>query len=212
MQSRRMGVVGMALLLGLAGCEESTGPEESATIRLAAVGDVEAGPSTSRGASDSQAVLASDGSAQGTVQFTARVYVQSNSGAWVAVMEQAAQSVTVDASGRGGTQVIASESLEARSYNRVRVVFERVNANVTGGIQLGIGGLLTGAVQVNLGSDSEVVVEREVEVNAQTGSTTTIVINLNADAWLSKADAQAKAVSEAEFQSAVRIFAQSGSA
>jgi hypothetical protein len=209
MLSRWMGIVGMSFLLRSAGCEESTGPDGSATVQVAAVGDLESGPSASRGSGYSQAVLASDGSAQGTVQFTVRVYVQSNTGAWVEVTEQATQNVTVDASGRGGMQVIASETLEARSYHRVRVVFERVNATVTGGIQLGIGGLLTGAVQVNLGSDREVVVEREVEVNAQMGSTATIVINLNADTWLSKADAQAKGVSEAEFQSAVRIFAQS---
>lgn len=196
------------LLAGLTACEDATGPGGSATLQVAAVGDTESGPSAALSPSYSQAVLARDGSAQGTVQFTARVFVQTSAGSWIALTEQAAQSTTVDASGRGGAQVFASEDVEAQSYNRVRVVFERVNANVTGGIQLSLGGLLTGLVQVNLGSDSEVVVEREVEVDARSGTASTVVINLNADAWLSRADAQSKAVSEAEFQSAVRVYAQ----
>lgn len=212
MRNGWIGTAGAAVLLGMVGCEESTGPEEGATVRVEAVGDVAAGPSPARGSGYSQAVLAADGSAQGTEQFTARVYMQTSSGAWVALTEEAAQNVTVDAYGRSGGQVVAIETIEARSYDRVRVVFDRVSANVMGGIQLGIGGLLTGTVQVNFGTDSEIVVEREVEVTAREGTTTTLVINLNTDAWLSQAAAQAKAVSEAEFESAVRGFAQSRSA
>ena len=101
----------------------------------------------------------------------------------------------------------ARSEIEAESYNRVRVVFQDVDANLSSGIQVGTG-FLTGNVSVNLESDGQVVVEREVNVSASTGAASRIVINLNADAWLNSANAQTRTVSETEFRNAVRITAQ----
>jgi hypothetical protein len=203
---------GLLLLGSLTGCEDATGPEAGeARVQAAAIGDGETASASlsPEGLHFSQALTDASGQVQGTVEFAARVEIQNETGAWVDLTQQAAQSAQVDASGEGGAQVFAREEVGAQTYTRARITFENVQANVTGGLEIGVGNLLTGTIQVNLGSDSQVVVEREIVLRAESGTTSTLVVDLNADAWLQKADAKAKAVSAADFQSAVRITAQS---
>jgi hypothetical protein len=87
------------------------------------------------------------------------------------------------------------------------VVLEEVSANVTGGVQLSAGGALQGEVRVGAeGSSEPAVVERDVEVRVSAGGTTRLVVDLNADAWLSRADAESRTVARSELESAVRVF------
>lgn len=145
--------------------------------------------------------------AQGTVTFQARVYVQSTTSGWVEITNGVAGQGTVDASGHGQALAFASSRLEAGSYNRVRVVFEDVEANLSTGIQIGTG-LLTGSVSVNLEGDGQVVVEREVTVTATDGATSQVLINLNSGAWLSTTNVATRTVNEAAFRTAVQVTAQ----
>lgn len=195
--------VWIAAALVLGACENTAGPGDGAWMEVAAVGeDGGAARSVSPGETRSQQT-----SASGTVSFDARVYVQTSAGAWLELTDGAAESVTVDAAGQSESRAFASERLEAGSYSRVRVVFEQVDAQVNGSIQIGTG-LLSGAVTVDLQGDNQVVVEREVNVTARTAATTRLLVNLNADAWLNRANAQTKTVSEAEFASAVAVVAR----
>lgn len=197
-----------ALVMALAACDgDVTGSGSGdARLQVSARGD---------DAPASQSVSVRDGapsythtSAQGTIDFRARVYVQSSTSGWVELTNQAASAASVAASGHGEAVAFASSRVEAGSYNRVRVVFEDVDANISGGLQLSTGGLLTGSISVNLESDGQVVVEREVNVSASSGATTQLVLNLNADAWLTRANATTRTVSEAEFRNAVQITAR----
>ena len=177
-----------------------------AQMQVMARGD-DAAPSQSVSAQDGGAPSFSHGSASGTVDFRARVYVQTNTSGWVELTNRGAAEGTVDASGHGQAVAFASSRLQAGSYSRVRVVFEDVDAHLSGGLQIGTG-LLTGSVSVNLESDGQVVVERTVSVQARSGETARLLINLNAGAWLNSANAQTRTVSEAEFRNAVAITAQ----
>lgn len=141
--------------------------------------------------------------AQGTIEFRARVYVQSTTSGWVELTNNAASSGSVNASGHGDAVAFVSSRVDAESYNRVRIIFQDVDANVTAGA-----GLLTGNVSVDLAGDGQVVVEREVNVSASTTATTQLLINLNADAWLNQANATTRTVSEASFRNAVAVAAQ----
>ncbi len=78
---------------------------------------------------------------------------------------------------------------------------------MSGGLQISTG-LLTGTVSVQAQSGSTIVVERDVSLSARAGATTRLLVNLNADAWLSQANAQTRTVSEAAFRSAVRVAAE----
>ncbi|HEX2095008.1 MAG TPA: DUF4382 domain-containing protein [Longimicrobiaceae bacterium] len=197
-------VLAAVLALGLGACDETTAPEGAATMQVAARGDDGAGSTSTGGgvASFSQSLSG----AEGTVEFRARVWARTDAGEWVELTRRTVERVTVDASGRGEAKVFATTSVEAGGYNRVRVVFEEVQANVTGGIQIGLGGVLTGQVRVDLQSDSQVTVEREVDAEAEAGASTQLLIDLNSDAWLGSTNTQTRTVSEAQFQSAVRVL------
>jgi hypothetical protein len=103
--------------------------------------------------------------------------------------------------------VIATTAVSARRYDRVRIEFDRVEADLTGGVQVG-GSLLTGVVRVDVGSGDRVVIEREVTIEARAGATTNLEIDLNASAWLNRASAGARTVTAADFSSAVLVRAR----
>jgi len=195
----------LAAALVLAACEGDVTGSGDARLQVAARGDD--APAAQSVSSADGAPRFSHASAQGTIDFSARVYVQSSTSGWVELTNQAASTASVAASGHGDAVAFASSRVEAGSYNRVRVVFEDVDAHLSGGLQLTTG-LLTGTVSVNLESDGQVVVEREVNVTARSGASTQLLLNLNADAWLSRASAQTRTVAEAEFRNAVQITAQ----
>jgi hypothetical protein len=203
MNGKGLWIAAAALVVGA--CDNPTGSGDEAWMEVAAVGE-DGGASRSVSPSESGA-RSQQSSASGTVSFDARVYVQTAAGAWLELTDGAAESVSVDAAGQSESRAFASERVEAGSYSRVRVVFEDVDAQVNGSIQIGTG-LLSGAVSVDLQGDNQVVVEREVNVTARTAATTRLLVNLNADAWLSRANAQTKTVSEAEFASAVAVTAR----
>lgn len=199
-------VLAAALLLAACDGDVTGSGGGDARMQVAARGD-DAPASQSVQSADGGAPSFSHTSAQGTIDFRARVYVQSSTSGWIELTEGAAGQGTVDASGHGSAVAFASSNVQAGSYNRVRVVFEDVDANLSGGLQISTG-LLTGSVSVNLESDGQVVVEREINVSASSGATAQVLINLNADAWLNQANASTRTVSEASFRNAVAITAQ----
>ncbi len=198
----------LAAALVLAACNgDATGTGGGdARMNVGVRGD-DAPASQSLQSADGGAPSFAQTSAAGTIDFRARVYVQSSTSGWVELTNGAAGSGTVDASGRGSALAFASGRVAAGSYNRVRVVFEDVDANLNGGLQVS-SGLLTGSVSVNLESDGQVVVEREISVSASSSAATQVIINLNADAWLNQANATTRTVSEASFRNAVVVTAQ----
>ncbi|HEX2077111.1 MAG TPA: hypothetical protein VHG08_05365 [Longimicrobium sp.] len=195
------------LVLSMAACDgDATGTAGGdAQMQVAARGDDAPAAQSVSPARDGGSY--SHGTAQGTIDFRARVYVHSSTRGWVEVTNAAASTARVAASGHGEAVAFASGRVNADSYNRVRVVFEHVDANLSAGLQIS-SGVLIGTVSVNLESDQQVVVEREVNVSARSGAASRIVINLNADAWLNSANAETRTVSETEFRNAVRITAQ----
>lgn len=194
-----------ALALALGGCDEATAPGAGgqSAVEVGVRGDDSGSASASRSA---EGPRMSHGTASGTVEVTARVFVQSRLGEWVEVTRNAARQ-TVQASGSDGIQVLAQGRIDAGEYRRVRVEFERVQANVRAGVTIGTS-LLTGVVTVDGGTDGRIVVEREVAMEAEAGSEAEVEINLNAEQWLRRADTQTRAVAEAEFRSAVSIVAR----
>lgn len=202
MKTIRMPVFAAALVLALGACDSATGTsgDGDATLQIAARGDD--APATQR--SPESGARFTHGSASGTVDFTARVYVQTSAGGWTEVT--GAEQATVDASGHGSAVVLANARVEADSYARVRVVFEEVEAHMNGSLQVSTG-LLTGDVRVQLGADNGVTVERQVNATVTAGGTTRLLINLNAGAWLNQASATTRTVSEAAFAAAVQVTA-----
>lgn len=198
-------VLAAALSLpALTGCDEATGPSGQGEVEVMVTGDSE---SSSAAISPSRYGTSGSG-AEGTVDVRARVYLLAEAGQWVEVTQGGAAEATVSASGSGGGAMLARARVDGRSYGRVRVVFERVEADVSGGVVVGVGSLLQGRVTVDLAGGGQAVVEREVDVTVRSGSSAELTIDLNSDAWLSRANAETRTVSRADFEAAVRVIAR----
>lgn len=192
------------LLVSAAGCSDAgpTGATEEATTEVRVAGDDPDGGSASR--TESPASSASSADLEGSVQVAARVYLQSTSGTWVELTGNGAAEQTVDASGEEGFRLLARTEVDATTYQRVRVVFEDVRAEVEGGLAVQIG---AGSVSLGLDTGSDVTVEREIELHAEAGSVSRIDIDLNASEWLGAAVA-GEAGAASAFASAVTVGAR----
>jgi hypothetical protein len=199
---KKLGTMALAGLMtvGLAACDtEPTAPaQDAATMEVVLYGDAESGSSAASQALHGNAA----GEATGSVEVRARVYVQSNTRGWVELTNGAAARQTVGMASEAEGRVLTSSQVRAESYTRVRVVFEDVRAQVTGGLNLGTG-LLQGEVRV--GAQGGTTVEREVQFTVRSGTTSRLVIDLNAQTWLQRADTSTRMVGESEFRNAVAI-------
>ena len=191
--------LGALLAVGATGCDEpvAPGPAGSSEMRVGVRGDEPSG-----GATDGPAASRSAESS-GRIEIAARVYLWSEGPGWVEITRGTAEQ-TVEASGSDGVRALASARVEAGSYRRVRVEFERVERTTIASAEIG-GGVISGSVRVDGGSDGRVSVERELRVEARGGAEGDLVIDLNADQWYDGASAGASTVSEAEFSQALRI-------
>lgn len=191
------------VLLSVTACSdgEPTGLEEGrAAAEVRVHGDASSGASESRAESSS-----GEGSElEGSVDLQARVYLQTEAGQWVELTRGSAEQ-TVEASGSDGFKLLASSEIEAESYHRVRVEFERVRGDLSGGLVLGLNGG-SAQLRVDVGSSGRVTVEREVDLAAHASTTTRIDIDLNTAQWAGAGDS-AGLVAQGAFASAVAITA-----
>lgn len=132
---------------------------------------------------------------QGTVTFTGTLSLVAEDGS-VAPVADAPRTVTVRLDGR---EPFAQRRVPAERYVRARVTFTRVEAEVTGGV-LGV----SGRVEVQL-PPGGVVVERAVSMPDPERARETVLVDLNASAWL--AAAVGGVVPASVFESAVRVRA-----
>ena len=134
----------------------------------------------------------------GTVTFDARVYLVR--GGTVDALGTGTASVAVN--GRD-TVTVASGRAARVDYPVARVVFTRVTANVTGGLVIG-GTSLTGQVNVAIAPGDSIVVESPVDLGGRDDDAT-LLVDLDASAWLVLANPLTRIVPAAAFQSAVKL-------
>ncbi|HEU0054012.1 MAG TPA: hypothetical protein VFQ39_12590 [Longimicrobium sp.] len=194
-------LLGAALVAALGACESATGPgaEDGPVMEVAARGEDAPAASVSP---DGGAPRFTHTASRGSVEFRARVYVRSSAGGWAELTDGAFQRASVDAGGHGSSQIFAGSRVEAGTYDRVRMVFDEVNADITASVTVG-GASLTGNVSVATGDS--LVVERTIQAQASAGFTTQLLLNLNADAWLSRVNLATRTVSAADFASAIGV-------
>lgn len=192
MQWRKIPLLVLALLA--AGCGRDAVAGGYKEVETVAVGDGDAGGSASRAPAGARRLSLSV--PQGTLTFVAAVSLVAEDGGPVPVTDGARTvQLTID-----GRESFAEARVLRTRYARVRVVFTRVEADVTGGL-LGI----TGLVKVGIAPGGSLVVERDVPL-ADADRRDTVVVDLNASAWL--AAAVAGTVPAPVFESAVRIRAE----
>lgn len=196
-----------ALLAGIAmlsGCGRELVGGGARDVDARATGDGTGGGSPSLG--PSYAVAAGGGpvfqtnGVSGTIAFDARVYLVRSGQA--EPVNGPATGVTVNANGRD-TALVAAGRVDDVDYPVARVVFTRVTANVTGGLVIGGIGL-TGRVDVGIAPGDSVVVEMPVDLG-DPDDDATLLIDLDASAWLFTANPVTRLVSAAAFRNAVKL-------
>jgi hypothetical protein len=138
--------------------------------------------------------------AQGTITFDARVSLLSPNRAEAVNPTPASAAVRID--GRDTVRLTGSE-VPRGSYDRVRIVFTRVHADVTSGLVIG-GITITGRVNVAINPGDSVAVERPVSLGGQ-GDDVRLLVDLDASAWLASTNVVTRIVPAAAFQSAVKV-------
>ena len=135
----------------------------------------------------------------GTITFDARVSLV-RSGQATPLNGTATGTVSVNGH---DTVTVVSGRVDDVDFPVARVVFTRVTANVTGGLLIGGVGL-TGQVNVGIAPGDSVVVEMPVDLG-DPDDDATLLIDLDASAWLFAANPATRLVAASVFRSAVKL-------
>jgi hypothetical protein len=191
-------LAGAALLsFALAACDGESPtqpPEEHGTVEAVVRDDP--------GASGSSAAMSpARAFASGEFEATARIQVQVD-GVWRDLDGLAA--VDVRAEIQGGEETVGSATVEARTYERARVVLTDARTHLDGETQIGVGPIGV-AVTLSIGGGGEVVVESTQPLTVQANGTTRLVLDLNSHVWVDEGAVDAGAVSRSSFESAAAL-------
>jgi hypothetical protein len=186
-----------AAVFPLSGCDGSdpVAPQD---------GTVEAVVRDDPGPAGGPALTSHEGSISGEFEATARVQVFVD-GQWQDLSGLA--NVDTRTEIRGGEGAMGSASVEARTYERVRIVLTNARAEVDGSSHIGLGPIGVD-VTVQIGGGGEVVVEHNQPVTVNAGATTRLVLQLNSHLWLNDAAVMGQAVARSDFESAAVISVQ----
>jgi hypothetical protein len=132
-----------------------------------------------------------------------QVYLQNDmSGQWVELTE-GVRDLTLEL--RGGLERrVAVRFVDSGRYTRLRVVFRKVEASVTGGLVVG-GVPLTGLITVDLGAQGALTVEREMLLEVERDESVDVVMDLNVDVWLPTVSVLTRTVAAAALQGALAV-------
>jgi hypothetical protein len=94
---------------------------------------------------------------------------------------------------------VAVRFLPEGRYSRVRIVFQRVEANVTSGLSV------PGTYRVDVGAGGSVTVEREAAVEVVASRGFDMILDLNSTTWLASASSSTRTVSATAFRNAIAV-------
>lgn len=194
----------LVAVLALGGCGKDFVAGGARDVEVHATGDAtpQGSPSAAR-----MSLAPADGprslsaaAAQGTITFDARVSLLSSNR--VEEVNRAPASTSVRIEGRDTVRLTGGEVRQG-SYDRVRIVFTRVEADVASGLVI-CGVSITGRVAVAIAPADSIVVERPVSLGDEDDDVR-LLVDLDASAWLASTNVVTRIVPAAAFQSAVKV-------
>jgi hypothetical protein len=197
------------LLAGvLTGCGDLTSGGVGEVDVLLSSGELEAEPATGAGV----AAALSTTSIEGTLSVRVQVHLGQGPDRWRELTD-GVQQLELDLADPAPIELARREIREGR-YDRVRMVFGRVEAEVARGLSVD-GDSVTGRVPVDLGIEGRLQVEREVSIDVRSGEPVEIVIELKAADWLRRLDIQACRASscrvdDRDFEEEFRVRTRTG--
>lgn len=196
----RSAAVAALLLLGGAACggEVVGGGQTGEVETVATSGD---GTGARASATPVPGAAATQAGPAGSVEFTAAVaLLRAGSGGEEVLTGGATTRVAL---GGADSARVALRDVPAGTYDRVRVSFSRVTADVAGGLVIG-GVSVTGTVNVAL-APQPLVVERPLSVVVREGERRRVTIDLRGAAWLGATNPATRLVPAAAFRDAVAV-------
>jgi hypothetical protein len=197
------GLAPLALLVALAGCgQELTAGGQHGDVD-AVVTDDPASPSPSLSPEPGGPRLSRSLALvpMGTVTLVGSVTLVTDQGN-PEPLSQAAQTASLSI-GSAGTTSLAQADVPAVNYIVARILFTKVEANVTGGLLLPGGIDLRGTVTVDL--SEPVTVERRIALRVLDSGQHTLTIDVNAATWLVAVNPLTRTIPSAVFASAVTV-------
>jgi hypothetical protein len=200
MRTKRCAAALAALTMFLAGCSGELVGGGQREVDAQATGDGTSGGSAALAPrfslADGETAFQANG-ISGTISFDAKVVLMRGGSAELI----GTGSNRVVAANGSDTVQVASATVASVDYPTARVTFTRVQANVTSGLDIG-GINVTGQVNVALGDS--VVVEMPVDLGDE-DEDATVLIDLDASAWLTAANPVTRVVSSSAFAAAVKL-------
>lgn len=142
------------------------------------------------------------GELEGDVDVTAELFLRSDGGSLVPLNAAGPVTVTLDLAGADEPRV-ATAPVPAGGYDAVVVRFTDVTAHVTGGLEVD-GIPFVGTVEVDLGGTG-LSVTRTVALLVEEDLSVELLVDLDADAWVSLLDVLTATVAGADFAAAVAV-------
>ncbi|OGG46629.1 MAG: hypothetical protein A3F84_05400 [Candidatus Handelsmanbacteria bacterium RIFCSPLOWO2_12_FULL_64_10] len=145
----------------------------------------------------------------GSISANTNAFISADGRTWAALGSPNGVTIALQST-RDSTNLHGETDAPVATYAYVRLVMRSARATIKAGSTIGGVGLASDVILTLGGTDGEVTVEKQVPpFQVSANATTTILFELNAEAWATQQNAQDKVVEDAEIQSftAVRTYA-----
>lgn len=139
--------------------------------------------------------------AQGEFEADARVQVHVD-GEWQNV--SGLTDFHVWAELQGGEETAGSAEVEARTYDRVRIVLRNGRTHLDAESNIGVGPIGV-SLTLSIAGGEEVIVEYGHPVMVEADGTTRLTLDLNSHLWMDQASLESGTVTRSTFESAARL-------
>ena len=112
--------------------------------------------------------------------------------------------------GEGGTGLVARDDFPAGRYDRVAIVFTRVEVDVVRGLVVD-GDTIRGRIRVELESDRRIGIVRRLDLEVRQGRTSVLLLEMRASRWLRRVDRLRRVVDAVDFRELFRVRVREGS-
>lgn len=206
-RTRGLAMLGLAGVVALAaGCDDdATSPEGEAQVS-AEIQDVPDSQEVASRAALAGFLTQDQSSYSGTLTADAQVQVSADGSTFVDLGPPRQVTIQLQ-SADGSTSVHSDVAVDAETYSHIRLVLEGAEATLDAGSEIGTL-VLDASIALDVGSGSQVVIDKEVDVDITADSQTTLVFDLNSEAWITEENAEAEAVAASEVESATSLEIQ----
>lgn len=145
---------------------------------------------------------------EGTLTAQVRVFVRRGVLDWEEVTE-GAQTLVLTL-GEAGTGLVARDEFPAGRYDRVLIVFRRVEVEIVRGLVVD-GDTIRGRIRVELEADRQIAIARLIDLVVRDGERTVLLMEMRASRWLLRVDRLRRVVEAVDFRELFRVRVREGS-